>query len=469
MNRSLVAAVVVLLFTAAAFNLAERRRTIAGFAQRTGESKNPQVILPTAPTAQTKPQTTDMASALKPQQSEIVQLNNQNNYAEAMVGADKWLAAHPTDGLMMLERQRALAGTLKKQTISIGLSAPFTGALKQIGEAFAQGVALAVTEANAKGGVKNHWLEVQALNDAGDRVLAIKVASNFLNNEFLNNEQAAEKVLGVVGPYSSSTVLASSVIYNQGLAIVAPAATNPRVTGAGPYIYRVAPSDTQQGASLARLAKSKGAKNVAVLFDESDAYSKGLAEAFKEEAKFDGINTTDFQIQLNNIQDVTVGNYAVDAVLVAGYMSDVAAVAKLEANYPHKIILAGDGAYGQELLAKGGKAVNGVMLTTFFHAGAQDAGSKDFTRKFRARFGGGTPNANAMQAYDASRTIIEALRRAPSLSRQGLRAGLETFKNKPGPGVTAPVRFDSNGDVKDRPFVVVQVTDGKFEAVGLAP
>jgi branched-chain amino acid transport system substrate-binding protein len=385
--------------------------------------------------------------------------------ATRIVLADEWLKSHPTDALFAIERSNALTKVLNKSALELGFTAPLSGPLKQVGEAFLQGANMAVQEANQASGISGKRINLTVLNDGGDKAQAIEVASKLLSSD----------ALGVIGPYSSSTTLASSEIYNQGLAIIAPAATNPKVSSAGPFIFRVAPSDLEQGSAMARLVKARGHKAVAVLFDENDAYSKGLADAFSAEAERIGLQTSGISFKLNNYDTAKVGNYAVDAIFVSGYTPDVAAIAKLESLQPREIF-AGDGAYGQDLIAQGGEAVNGVIVSSFWHATLTDPASVSFTKKFQNRYGGGTPNANAMQAYDATRTMLEAIKRAKLVSgtstlsdaRARVKTALETFRSKPGVGITAPVKFDANGDVIGRPFVAIQVKDGKFVAIGLA-
>jgi branched-chain amino acid transport system substrate-binding protein len=379
-------------------------------------------------------------------------------YALAIAEADAVLKKRPTDALVALERSNALTKLVNKPALEIGVSAPLSGPLKQVGEAFLQGINMAVQEANAAGGVRGRRVDVRVLNDGGNRAQAITVAS----------QHYASQVLGVIGPYSSSTTLASAEIYNQGLPIIAPAATNPRVSQAGPYIYRVAPSDAQQGASLARLVQKRGHKQVAVLFDPNDAYSKGLADAFRAEANRIGLSVQPIEFELNKYTSARVGNFAVDAVFVSGYTADVAMVMKLEVLQKREFF-AGDGAYGQDLLAQGGRAVEGAVMTSFWHATLTDTASRTFRQRFEARYGGGTPNANAMQAYDATRTLLEAIRRAQNLTRGSVRTALETFRTRPGPGITGLVQFDANGDVVGRPWVAIQVKNGGFQAIGLAP
>ena len=431
-------------------------------------SPPPPVVTNTSPKA-ANPNPEPIDFVVKSEQKKILELVAAKNYAESLTASDAWLRRNPTDALIGLARENAIVELSNSGSYAIGVSAPLTGALKQVGEAFLQGVLLAVTQVNSSGSflrsTEVNRIKVRVLNDAGDRATAIKVASLFAKDNL---------IWGVIGPYSSSTLLAAAPIYNNSSnVIVAPAATNPRISSAGANIYRVAPSDSTQGASLARLVLARGNKSVAVLFDADDAYSSGLAASFKAEALRIGLVTSDTPFALNGYNIAKIGNYAVSAIFVAGYTADVAAVAKLEKGFG-KPIFAGDGAYGQDLIAQGGNAVEGVIVTSFWHSTLTDANSKRFTAQFSSLFGGGTPNANAMQAYDATRTLIEGLRRAKQLkSGADVRAALETMRVTPSVGVTAPVRFDANGDVIGRPWVAIQIQrnpNGKlaFQAVGYA-
>jgi branched-chain amino acid transport system substrate-binding protein len=406
---------------------------------------------------------------VRPELKKLFELYQKKDWADLLASADAYRRKNPTDAMAGLLREDAIQKLANTDNYRIGVSAPLTGSLRQVGEAFLQGVYLAVKEVNDNGGFlrnekgKRNKVSVRFLNDAGDRTVAIKVASEMINDQY---------IWGIVGPYSSSTLLASAPIYNAaspGTPIIAPAATNPKVTNAGRMIYRVAPSDSTQGAALARLVKTRGATSVAVLFDENDAYSLGLAQTFKTEARKINLITSDVPFLLNNYDKPKVGNFAVDAIFVAGYTADVAAAAKLEKPFG-KPIYAGDGAYGQDLIAQGGSSVDGVIVTSFWHSTLTDKNSVRFTKRFQNLFGGGTPNANAMQAYDATRAMIEAMRRmrAKPENGEGMRLALETLRTKPIEGITSPIRFDVNGDMNDRPWVAITIKNGKFKAIGYA-
>ena len=472
-TTSLLPLVVLILLSLGAYNLYQRGLlNLPGLPSRTSNATPSPVA---APTVSTTTITTSNALEIEPDKfvrpevQALYALRQQKDWANLLAQADAYRRKNPTDALAGFLRDEAIAKLAKVDYYQIGVSAPLTGALRQVGEAFLQGIYLAVKEVNDDGGflrngqgVKNKVL-VRVLNDAGDRTVAIKVASEFVNDKF---------TWGIVGPYSSSTLLASAPIYNAGnpgTPIIAPAATNPKITNAGPMIYRVAPSDSTQGAALARLVKARGAKSVAVVFDDSDAYSLGLSQTFKIEAKKIGLTTSDIPYQLNSYDQPKVGNFAVDAIFISGYTADVAAAAKLEQPFG-KPMYAGDGAYGQDLLAQGGSAVEGVIVTSFWHSTLTDKNSVRFAKRFAELFGGGTPNANAMQAYDATRALIEGMRRmrAKPENGEGLRLALETLRTKPIDGITSPIRFDQNGDMNDRPWVAITVQNGKFKAVGYA-
>ena len=427
------------------------------------------VTTPTTPPANTTSLEIEPALFVRAELKTLFDFYNKKDWANLLTSSDTYRRKNPTDAMAGLLREEAILKLAKSDNYRIGVSAPLTGSLRQVGEAFLQGVYLAVKEVNDNGGFLRNQkgdknkISVRILNDAGDRTTAIKVASEMINDQY---------IWGVVGPYSSSTLLASAPIYNAaspGTPIIAPAATNPKITSAGRMIYRVAPSDSTQGAALARLVKARGANSVAVLFDENDAYSLGLAQTFKAEAGKIGLTTSDIPFVLNSITQAKVGNFAVDAIFVSGYTADVAAAAKVEKPF-NKPIYAGDGAYGQDLIAQGGSSVDGVIVTSFWHSTLTDANSMRFTKRFQNLFGGGTPNANAMQAYDATRAMIEAMRRmrAKPENGEGMRLALETLRSKPIDGITSPIRFDINGDMNDRPWVAITVENGKFKAVGYA-
>jgi branched-chain amino acid transport system substrate-binding protein len=314
--------------------------------------------------------------------------------------------------------------------------------------------------------VRGKKILVNVLNDQNDRTLAVTAASSF----------AADKtVLAVIGPQNSSSAVAAAPIYNGGqLVHISPVATDDRLSQAGPYTYRLFPPSSAQGKALAKLIQKDGRVRVPLYYNPDDAYSKSLADAFEREATKLSISVVKFEFPKDGLPgqdgfDTFQDSPQPDAAFISGDYNDVARIAKALAAQNIKVPLyTGSAAYGQELL-KGGSAVEGLTMLSVFHNTANFGDIPSFVKAFQKRYGGGTPNARAMQAYDTARVLIEALNRAPSLTREGVRKALETFTAaKPGPGVTSKVQFN-NGGIVGRPLVIIKVEGGKLEARGTTP
>lgn len=92
-----------------------------------------------------------------------------------------------------------------------------------------------------------------------------------------------ERVSAVVGPYlSREAIPVAAAMETLRVPMISPAATSPEVTRGRKFAFRVCQRDSDQGAALARYAyEDLGLRRAAVLFDESDVYSSGLAEYFR--------------------------------------------------------------------------------------------------------------------------------------------------------------------------------------------
>jgi branched-chain amino acid transport system substrate-binding protein len=312
--------------------------------------------------------------------------------------------------------------------------------------------------------VKGRKIVINVLNDQNDRTLAVTAASSFIGEQ---------DVLAVIGPQNSSSAVAASSIYNGGqLVHMSPVATDDKLASAGAYTYRLFPPSSAQGKALANLVQRDGRVRVPLYYNPDDAFSKSLADAFQRAAEATGnISVVPFTYAKDGLPgqdgfDVFSDSPPPDAAFISGDYNDVARIAKALEEQGRKVpIYSGSAAYGQEVL-KAGSSVEGMTMVSVFHSTASFGDIPSFVKAFQKRYGGGTPNARAMQAYDTTRVLIEALRRAGSFSREGMRKALESFtSSKPGPGVTSKVQFNAGGIV-GRPLVVIKVENGKLEAKG---
>jgi branched-chain amino acid transport system substrate-binding protein len=150
--------------------------------------------------------------------------------------------------------------------IQIGVTANFTDPLSL---PIRYGAQLATEEINAAGGVNGRLIELVEREDYADTDSAVVVATDFYNSP----------VVAVIGHGFSGPTLAAAPVYNGGtnpLLEIAPAASAPAVTDAGPYTFRVCPSDLAHGSALAHWARERlGLQRGAVFYTNSE-YGRGI-------------------------------------------------------------------------------------------------------------------------------------------------------------------------------------------------
>ena len=134
-----------------------------------------------------------------------------------------------------------------------------------------QGIELAIAQANAAGGIDGRPVRIRWVDDDASGVKAVPIAESLVRDR---------SVLAVIGHESSAAMLAAARIYDGHLVAVSPSATSPDLTGLSSWVFRVVPSDSTNGQTLARFAEAIGAKRVAIFY-ENDAYGRGLARAFR--------------------------------------------------------------------------------------------------------------------------------------------------------------------------------------------
>ena len=243
--------------------------------------------------------------------------------------------------------------------IVIGEFASLTGKEATFGISSHEGTLLAIETLNAAGGVLGKKIDLLTEDNqskAGE-------TSNVVNK--LISKDGAVALLGEVA--SSRSLEAAPICQQNGIPMVSPASTNPKVTETGDHIFRVCFIDPFQGTVMANfVTKTLNAKKVAVFTDVKSDYSKGLAKFFKEGLAKNGVQIVaeldfnggdkDFKAQLTAIKSA-----APDAVFIPGYYTDVALIAiqakQLGLNVP---LCGGDGWESALAMRSGGTVVLGA-------------------------------------------------------------------------------------------------------------
>jgi branched-chain amino acid transport system substrate-binding protein len=355
----------------------------------------------------------------------------------------------------------ALGGCGKKDdAIKIGHAGPLTGPIAHLGKDNENGVRLALDEANAAGltiGGKKAAFTMQSEDDQADPKQGTIVAQKLVD----------AKVVAVVGHLNSGTTIPASKIYHDaGIAQVSPSATNVTYTHQGfKTAFRVMANDAQQGKVLGDYAVTKlGAKNVAIIDDRS-AYGQGLADEFEKAAKaagativtreFTGTDKTDFNAILTSIKGKNP-----DLIFYGGMDSQAGPMMKQIKNHGlTSKFLAGDGVQTAEFLKLSGDAGEGAYASSPGVPLDKMPGGKAFADKYKAKFNIDI-QLYAPYAYDSMNVILEAMKKADSSDPAKYLPALAGITYQ---GVTGNITFDENGDIKGGGISLYQVKGGKWE------
>ena len=340
----------------------------------------------------------------------------------------------------------------------LGLQFPLTdGAGKPdlYGELSRMGAQLALDEINAKGGVGGRPLAVRLVNDKGDDSTAIGVADSLAQDP---------RVVAVVGPIYSGTTMATAKVYGDArLPALATSATSPEISRLGPYIFRMASSDSANAVALASVARATGLRT-AILYSNED-YGIGLMRYFSRALAAAGSAVVSEDPYLEEMTDfrpylLRLKARGAQMVFIAGIdqgartLIPQAREVGLDARF-----MGGDGI---EALKEAGAAYDGTVIGVLFHPEASDK-ARTFAQAFRARWKR-EPDSSAALAYDAVHLLGAALRDG-ARSREDVRRYLEHVGRDGSAkfdGVAGPVAFDANGDPQGKTCVIGTVHGGKI-------
>lgn len=335
----------------------------------------------------------------------------------------------------------SLAASARAQDIVIGEFSSLTGSEATFGINSSNGAELAKEELNNAGGL------------LGGRKIKIIIEDDQSKpgqpSAAVKKLIASDKAIAIVGEIASSRSLEAAPICQEAkIPMVSPGSTNPRVTDAGDYIFRVCFIDPFQGTVMAKFAlDTLHAKKVAILTDVRNDYSVGLTKYFKEyfqahggqivsERSFSGGGTDrDFRAQLTSIKSAQP-----DAIFVPGYYTEAGLIAKQARSLGLKVpLLGGDGWDSPKLSEIGGTAVDGCYFSTHFSPQDKNPKVQDFVKKYQEKFKA-MPDGMAPLGYDAMLILANAIKTAGSTEPAKVRDALANTKNFE--GVTGNISID---------------------------
>lgn len=357
-----------------------------------------------------------------------------------------------------------------ENTIVIGGSGPLTGGAAQYGVAVKNAAQLAVDEINEAGGVNGVKFKLVFEDDEADPGDKAINAYNQLK------DKGMQIMLGTVTTGSCLAVIDQTKKDN--IFQITPSASAQDVIK-NDNAFQVCFTDPNQGkASADYIAENNIAKKIAVIYDNSDAYSSGIFNTFKSEAKEKGLDIvaeqsftkdskTDFSAQISAAKSAEA-----ELLFLPIYYQEASLILAQckSADFSPKFFGC-DGLDGILSVDNFDKSLaEGVMLLTPFAADASDDATQKFVKAYKEKYKDETPNQFAADAYDGVKII------AKLVEKEGIKGNMSkseicdklkkaisdgfSYDGLTGQGMT----WSADGAVSKNPKAVV-IKDGNYSAL----
>jgi branched-chain amino acid transport system substrate-binding protein len=344
---------------------------------------------------------------------------------------------------------------VSQETIKVGEYGSLTGDNASFGTSQNNGVQMAVQEINEAGGVLGKKIDLIVEDNQTKQGETTTIVRKLISQDHVS------AIIGEVA--SSKTLEAAPICQESKIPLIATAATNPRVTQTGDYVFRVCFTDDFQAVVIARfILENLEKKKVAFMTDVKQDYSVGLtniAKAYltkhggqivKEQSYSSG--DKDFRAQLTDLKSANP-----DVIVITGYYPEASLIAKQARQFGMKATLVGgDGWDGSSLIPVGGKAIEGAFFSNHFSVDDTSPAVQDFVSKYKKKYNA-LPDAFAALGYDAAKLLADAIKRAGGTDSQKLRDAIADTKDFAGVSGKITINPERNAT---KSAVILTIKDG---------
>lgn len=354
----------------------------------------------------------------------------------------------------------AFSGVANAQ-IKLGVAGPITGPNAAFGAQLKNGTEQAVEDLNAAGGILGQKIELVVGDDVSDPKQGVSVANKFVG----------DGVKLVVGHFNSGVTMPASEVYAEnGILMISPSATNPKITERNLWnVFRTCGRDDQQGeVAAAYIAKNLKDKKIAVVHDKTtygqglaDETRKGLTKAGVKDVLYEGVNAgeKDFSALISKLKSV-----GADYLYWGGLHTEGGLIVRQMRDQGLKtVLISGDGITTDEFATIGGPGVEGTLMT-FPPDPQKRPEAAAVIKKFEAKKF--KPEAYTLYSYAAVQVMAEGAKRANSTDPKKIAAALRG--GAPVDTVIGKLGFDKKGDITRPDYTMYtwkKAADGKISYV----
>ena len=352
------------------------------------------------------------------------------------------------------------AAKVDGDVFTIGTTGPLTGSAASYGNSVKNGATVAIDEINAAGGVKvgdkTYKLALNFQDDEAKEDKAVNAYNNLMDS-------GINVFMGAVT--SGSSLALTDLTAKDNILQITPSGSAKAITE-NPNVFRLCFTDPLQGKMIADFVLDQGYESVAVLYNNSDEYSTGVYEAFKDELNTKGQSAlivneqsftnddVDFTTQLTQIKAS-----GAKIIFVPAYYEAAAHIVQQAKQQGIDAAFVGsdgwDGILGQLTGDDKAKAEGAVFLSPFL---ASDPSAAKFTDAYKKAYNA-TPDQFAADGYDSVYVIKADMEKAGSIKSEDLIKAMTEIEVD---GITGKVSFSADGEPNKEPKFVT-ITNGEYQ------
>jgi branched-chain amino acid transport system substrate-binding protein len=340
----------------------------------------------------------------------------------------------------------------------VGVAATLTGNNAELGIQTRNGVALALEDFNARGGIEGRPVKLVIKDDQSTPEGAVAAATFLLE----------QGVCAIVGHSTSAQTMAGLKVTDPaGTVMISPTASTTALSGKDDFFFRVVDVSATRAEILGRnIHDNRGCATISFVYDTVnrpftqsfvDAVRKGFENAggkVLDSLPFDSGADPDFLAITERL-----GQTAPEAVCIVASDINTALVsqrirlAELDAQ-----LFTSSLAFTPRLLSHGGSAVEGISTIQSLWVNEDNPAYFSYMERYRETYGERAA-FGAVFGYEAGMILFEALKETGGRGGEPLKQALLGLE--PRRVLTETISFDAYGDVS-RPYSLLRVRNGKF-------
>ena len=351
--------------------------------------------------------------------------------------------------------------------LKIGSTGPLTGPASIYGTAVQKGAQIAVEEINAQ--EKDFQIEFKMEDDEADGEKSVNAYNSL-------KDWGLQMIMGSVTTGSCITVSAEANADR--VFLMTPSASSADVTAGKDNAFQICFTDPNQGIKAAdNIVKNFSDKKVGVIYNNSDAYSTGIFNAFKKEMEAKGQEivaaetypddtNADFSAQLTKCKEA-----GADLILLPIYYTPASVILKQAKDMNYDTTFFGvDGMDGiLDMEGFDTALAEGVYLQTPINPWSDEEAVKNFVEKYQTEYNE-VPNQFAADGSDGIYVLYKAFKEAgldPSAPNEEICdtmiktiTGGFSYDGITGEGMT----WNEKGEVNKAPAVCI-IKNAQYEDV----